>query len=94
MIDSLHAEVKAACGSRRMHRELQERGYRIGLRRVERLMRKNGIRTRRKRRFKAATGSKHPMPVADNLLARNFTPAAPNRLWTGDFAYIQTSACT
>ncbi len=30
------------------------------------------------------------MPVADNLLARNFTPAAPNRVWTGDITYIQT----
>ena len=30
------------------------------------------------------------MPVADNLLARNFTPASPNRVWTGDITYIQT----
>ena len=38
----------------------------------------------------ATTDSKHSMPVADNLLARNFTPAAPNRVWTGDITYIQT----
>ena len=58
--------------------------------RVERLMRENGIRARHKRRFKATTDSRHSMPVADNLLARNFTPAAPNRVWTGDITYIQT----
>lgn len=91
LMKSIHAEVKAAYGSRRMHRELQGRGHRIGLRRVERLMRDNGIRARHKRRYKATTDSKHSMPVADNLLARNFTPAAPNRVWTGDITYIQTS---
>lgn len=92
LINSIHAEVKvkAAYGSRRMHRELQGRGHRIGLRRVERLMRENGIRARHKRRFKATTDSKHSMPVAPNLLARNFTPEAPDCVWTGDITYIQT----
>ena len=80
---SIHAEVKAAYGSRRMHRKLQGRGHRIGLRRVERLMREHGIRARHKRRYKATTDSKHSMPVAPNLLARDFTPEAPNRIWNG-----------
>ena len=87
---SIHAEVKGAYGSRRMHRELQGRGHRIGLRRVERLMREHGIRARHKRRFKATTDSKHSMPVAPNLLARNFMPEAPIRVWTGDITYIPT----
>ncbi len=42
-------------------------------------------------RDKATTDSKHSMRVADNLLARNFTPAAPNRVWTGDITYIHTT---
>jgi putative transposase len=83
LMKSIHAEVKAAYGSRRMHRELQELGHRIGLHRVERLMRQHGIRDRHKRRCKATTDPEYSMPVADNLLARNFTPAAPNRVWTG-----------
>jgi len=90
LMKAIHAEVKAAYGSRRMHRELKARGHRIGLARVERLMRDNGIRARHKRRFKATTDSKHSMPVADNLLERNFTPEAPNRVWTGDITYIAT----
>jgi len=90
LIESIHAEVRAAYGSRRMHRELQGRGHRIGLRRVERLMREHGIRARHKRRFKATTDSRHSMPVAHNLLARNFTPDAPNCVWTGDITYIHT----
>ncbi len=79
-MSSIHAEFKGACSSRRMHRELQARGHRIGLRCVERRMREHGIRARHKRRFKATTDSKHSMPVAENLLARNFTPEAPNRV--------------
>ena len=90
LMKAIHAEVKGAYGSRRMHRELQGRGHRVGLARVERLMREHGIRARHKRRFKATTDSKHSMPVADNLLARNFTPEAPNRVWTSDITYIAT----
>lgn len=84
LMNSIHAEVKGAYGPRRMHRELQGRGHRIGLRRLERLMREHGIRARHKRRFKATTDSKHTMLIAPNLLAHNFTPEAPNRVWTGD----------
>lgn len=90
LIKSIHAQVKAAYGSRRMHAELQARGHRIGIDRIERLMREHGIRARHKRRFKATTDSKHSMPVAPNLLERDFTPAAPNRVWTGDITYIAT----
>jgi transposase InsO family protein len=50
-----------------------------GKKRVERLMRENGIKARHKRRFKATTDSKHSLPMAPNLLGRSFTPAAPNR---------------
>lgn len=89
LIRSILPEVKAAYGSRRMHREWQGRGHRIGLSRVERLMHQNGIRAWHQRRFKATTDSKHSLPVADNLLARNFTPEAPNRVWTGDVTYLQ-----
>ena len=90
LIKAIHAEVKGAYGSRRMHRELKGKGYRIGINRVERLMREAGIRARHKRRYKATTDSKHSMPIAPNLLDRNFTPAAPNQVWTGDITYIAT----
>ncbi len=35
--------------------------------------------------------SKHLMPVANNLLVGNFTPAAPNRVWNGDITYFHTA---
>src|ERR1700687_2125390 len=53
-------------------------------------MRENGIRARHKRRYKVTTDSKHGLPVAANLLDRNFTPAAPNQVWTSDITYLWT----
>jgi putative transposase len=90
VIRALHAQYKAAYGSPRMYLELRERGYRVSKERVERLMRENQIRARHKRRFKATTDSKHSLPVADNVLARDFAPATPNQVWTADLTYIWT----
>ena len=70
-----------------MVRELRARDFPASKERVERLMRENGIHARHKRRYKVTTDSKHNLPIAQNLLDRNFNPAAPNQLWTehGDF---------
>lgn len=78
------AEFRESHGSPRMFRELRERGFRASKPRVERLMRENDIRARHKRRYKVTTDSKHNLPIAQNLLDRNFNPAAPNQIWTSD----------
>jgi transposase InsO family protein len=90
LIRAIHAELKGAYGSPRMVRELRARGFSAGKERVERLMRENGIHARHKRRYKVTTDSKHGLPVADNLLDRNFTPMAPNQVWTSDITYLWT----
>jgi putative transposase len=90
LIRSIHAELKAAYGSPRMVRELRARGFSAGKARVERLMREHGIRGRHKRRYKATTDSKHGLPVAENLLARDFTPSGPNQVWSADITYLWT----
>jgi putative transposase len=90
LIQAIHQELKGAYGSPRMVIELRDRGFPASKERVERLMRDNGIRARHKRRFKATTDSKHSLPVAPNVLARDFTPAAPNQVWTADMTYIWT----
>ncbi|MCC4114749.1 IS3 family transposase [Aromatoleum toluclasticum] len=91
LIRTIHQEVRQAYGARRIHAELRGRGHRIGLPRIERLMRENGIRARHKRRYKATTDSRHSLPVAANVLDRHFAPDAPNRVWTGDITYIATA---
>ena len=90
LIQAIDKELKGAYGSPRMVRELRDRGFPASKERVERLMRKNGIKARHKRRFKATTDSKHALPVAPNLLDRNFQPAAPNQAWSADLTYIWT----
>ena len=90
LIRSIDIEFKHAYGSPRMTRELRERGFPASKPRVERLMRENGIRARHKRRFKMTTDSNHRLPVAPNVLNRQFTPAAPNRVWSADMTYIWT----
>ena len=55
-------------------------------------MRDNGIRARHKRRYKATTDSRHGLPVATNVLDRQFTPSAPNQVWSSDITYLWTDA--
>lgn len=78
LIRAIHAELQGAYGSPRRVRELRARGFPASKERVERLMRKYGLRARHQRRYKVTTDSKHGLPVAENRLDRNFTPTAPN----------------
>ena len=89
-IKAVFTEMKGAYGWPRIWRELAARGIRAGKERVRRMMKACGLHARGKRRFKATTNSAHDLPVAPNLLARNFAVDAPNRVWSGDITYIWT----
>jgi putative transposase len=90
-IRAVFAEYRGAYGWPRIWRELLKRGIRVGKQRVQRLMQQYGIQARGKRRFRVmTTDSRHDLPVAPNLLNRNFTVAAPNLVWSGDITYIPT----
>lgn len=58
--------------------------------RVARLMKANGIRSKVVKKYKATTYSNHNLPVADNILNRNFTAEKPNQKWVSDITYIPT----
>lgn len=73
-----------------MTEEIRARGFPAGKARVERLMSKNGIRARHRRRYRVTTDSRHKLPVAPNLLNREFTPVAPNQVFSSDITYIWT----
>ncbi len=91
-ISAVYAENRGAYGWPRIWRELGDRGIRVGKQRVQRLMRKHGIQARGKRRFRVVTSdSKHDLPIAPNVLDRNFKVAAPNQVWVGDLTYIPTA---
>ncbi len=53
-------------------------------------MAQHGIKAYTKRKFKAITDSAHGLPVAPNLIQREFSPALPNRVWTTDITYVDT----
>lgn len=89
-IKAIHAQVKGEYGWPRMCKELVARGIRVGKERVRKLMAQHGIKARTKRRFKATTNSAHDLPVAPNLLQRDFAPATPNAVWTTDITYLET----
>ena len=90
-ISAAYAENRGAYGWPRIWRQLRAQGVRVGKQRVQRLMQKHGIHARGKRRFRVTTtDSRHNLPIAPNLLNRNFSPAAPNQAWVGDFTYIPT----
>jgi len=77
-------------GSPRIHEEFQALKVTCSRRRIERLMRDNGITPPRKRRFKVTTDSKHGYGVAANLLERDFSSQSPNRRWSTDITYVWT----
>jgi putative transposase len=89
-IRAIHAEVKARYGSPRIHAELAARGQPCCVNTVARLMQECGIAAKTARKFRCTTDSNHDLPVADNLLDRQFDPAAPNEAWVADITYIPT----
>jgi putative transposase len=90
-IEVIHAEVKGRYGSPRMTAELNARGYECSENAVARLMRDHGIRAKAPRRFVRTTDSRHALPVAENVLAREFDPLRPNASWCADITYIPTA---
>jgi transposase InsO family protein len=90
-IKAVHAEVKGRYGSPRMAAELAARGHPCSENTVAKLMREHGIRAKAPKRFVRTTDSRHGLPVADNVLARDFDPAGPNAAWSADITYIPTA---
>ena len=89
-IKAVHAQTKRAYGRPRIWRELRKDGIRVGKQRLQRLMRQHGIRAKGKKRFKVTTDSNHDLPIAPNLLDRQFTVTKPDTVWVGDITYIAT----
>ena len=77
-------------GSPRVYRSLRQRGCSAGRHRIARLMRAHGIAARQKRRWVKTTDSAHGLPIAANLLDRNFSAMHPNMRWVGVISCIPT----
>jgi putative transposase len=86
----IHAASRQTYGALRVHAELRAAGTRCGKKRVARLMRAAGIRGCHRRSDVSTTLREPARPAAPDLVARDFTAAAPNRLWVADITYVPT----
>ena len=94
---SLKARLKAIFkthrskyGARRIMKELNNQGQKIGIYKVRRLMRDLELKAKSPRRYKVTTDSGHSFVVAPNRLNRQFDVDQPNRVWTADITYVWT----
>ncbi|MGF6921668.1 transposase InsO family protein [Paraburkholderia sp. 40] len=85
-----HERTRETFGPERLQNDLAHRGVQIGVHRIMRLRTKLGLRCKQKRKFKATTNSTHDLPVAPDILDRDFRASASNQAWRGDITYVAT----
>jgi len=83
----LFAGSRQSLGSRRMARHLCAEGFAVGRERARRRMKTLNLKVKAKRKYKVTTDSKHRLPVAPNVLNRQFFPKGPNQVWGTDITY-------
>jgi len=89
-IKEVHARSRGTYGVPRVHASLRAAGVRSSRRRVARLMRAAGLAgCCRRRRVRTTVADPAQVP-APNLVARDFTVTAIDRLWLGDITYVPT----
>lgn len=80
-------------GKRRIAQAINDSGVRVGVHAVATEMKKLHLTTVwRKQKYVVTTDSNHAEPVFENVLDRNFSPAAPNQAWVSDITYIWTES--
>jgi putative transposase len=89
-VAQVHQESRGTYGSPRVHAEMRARGRKVSRKRVARLMKKQKLQARKRRRSVRTTDSNHSNPVAPNVLERDFSPDKPNSTWATDITYVWT----
>lgn len=89
-IQESHKQSRGTYGSPRIHIDLKELGFHVGRKRIARLMKAQGIAGTPKKPYRATTDSRHNMPLAENILAREFNVDSLDKVWATDITYIKT----
>jgi putative transposase len=89
-IRAVHDRSRCTYGAPRVHAELRAEGVRTSRKRVARLMRQAGLVGCHRRRHLQTTQREAAQPAAADLVERDFSAAAPDRLWVADITYIPT----
>lgn len=80
---------KRRYGSRRLHAEMREMGYKIGRHGVRKLLKEQGLKAIQPRSFvPKTTNSRHGLVACPNLLGIGFETVRPNQAWVSDITYI------
>lgn len=74
-----------------MAEALKAVGIPCGRARSRTLMKQAGVEVKKRKKFRVTTNSRHNLPVADNILERQFNPEEPNRVWVSDITYVWTT---
>lgn len=90
-IRAVYHESRRTYGSRRVYHKLREQGIPCSRHRIARLMRQDGLRAVQRQRYKQTTRPNPRLPIAPNVLNRDFTAQRPNQKWVADFTYIPTA---
>jgi transposase InsO family protein len=90
-IREIHRQTEESYGARRISVELESQGESCGRAKAATLMKAAGVVAKQKKKFKVTTDSTHNLPVAPNLLERNFEVAEPDRVYCSDITYIWTN---
>jgi putative transposase len=91
-IAAIHQRSRATYGAPRIHAELTAEGIHVGRKRVARLMKAAGLSGVSRRKWMVTTRRDHHARPAPDLVERNFSAPAPDRLWVADITYIPTGA--
>ena len=86
---SVFRASRKSYGTPRMHDELTSQGIRCGRKRIARLMKEEGLVPKKARRFRRTTIADAEHPKAENVLDRQFSVDAPDRVWVGDITYLR-----
>ena len=89
-VAQIHARSRETYGSPRVHAALRAAGHPVGRKRVERLMRQQGLRGRAPRRYRATTDSAHALPIAPNVVERDFEVTALSDGTTASLTWAAT----
>lgn len=90
-IADIYESNRKVYGAPRIHQVLRKGGATCSKKRVAKLMRRMGLRSKATRRYRVkTTDSRHDHPIAPDLVRRAFTASAPNVVWVSDITYIGT----
>jgi len=89
-IRKTHKDSFGIYGSPTITIEINRSGTSVSRGTIARIMRKNGIKSKVRKKFKVTTDSNHNLPVAENILNREFSASRQNQKWVSDITYIWT----